>query len=483
VYITTSISYANGSPHVGHAYEAVLADALARYYRDRSASVFFQTGTDEHGLKVAQAAEARGLTPQQHVDEIADLFRAMCDRLEVSYDRFIRTTEPANQATAQALWLRMEKAGDIYLGNYEGWYSVRDEAFYTDEEVTKQGGKMLSPNGTEVEWRSEPSYFFRLERHRERLIWHIENHPYFIEPESARNEMLAILREPLPDLSISRTNFKWGVPVPNDPDHVMYVWVDALSNYAVNTDHWPADTHVIGKDITKFHAIYWPAFLMSADWPLPGTILVHGFLTHNGVKMSKSLGNVIDPMTEADRVGVDALRYYLLRLTRLGNDADYTDDGPIEAYNTDLANSIGNLAQRVVSQIHKHCGGEWPTPKRITDEDGALHSEVNSLCSKWEAEMRDGRVHMAIEVMLALSARLNSYVSEQEPWVLRKSDPDRADTVLHCALVGIRKLGDMLHPIVPAGAQRLWTATGWTGNGFYGSTLPVVPAVFPRIDA
>lgn len=476
-YITTSISYANGSPHVGHAYEAVLADAIARHQRAFD-EVFFQTGTDEHGVKVAESAAARGLTPQQHVDEIAARFQGMCDRLEVGYDRFIRTTEVANQATAQALWHRMSEAGDIYLSDYEGWYSVREESYFSDEEVVKENGEVRSPNGTPVVWRSEPSYFFRLERYRADLFQMIRDDPHFITPEATRNEMLAILREPLPDLSISRTNFKWGVSVPNDPDHVMYVWVDALSNYAANPQHWPADVHVIGKDIAKFHCIYWPAFLLSARWPLPKQVMVHGFLTHNGVKMSKSLGNVVDPMAEADRVGVDALRYYLLRLTRLGADADYTDDGVVETYNSELANTIGNLAHRLVSQVHKHCGGVIPKPVEDLPQDVALFDRLTELRVTYDEELDKGRVHVAIGEIIAGANLLNAYVSEEQPWALRKTDPQRADHVLFTALDGVWNLGLMLKPIIPSGAERLIASVGGDQR-----ELPVVPPAFPRLEA
>lgn len=462
MYITTSISYANGHPHVGHALEAVLADAIARFYRSRG-EVFFQTGTDEHGIKVAQSAERRGLSPQEHVDEISDLFRSLCSQLEISQDRFIRTTETANKDAARLLWEQM--GGDIHLGKYEGWYSIREEAFFSDDEVVKNDEGVFSPDGTPVEWHSEPSYFFNLEKYRLAIVEHIQNNPDFIVPVAAKNEVLGMLRNPLPELSISRTNFSWGVAVPNDPEHVMYVWVDALSNYAV--ERWPADIHVIGKDIVKFHAIYWPAFLLSAGRELPKQLLVHGFLTHNGIKMSKSLGNVVDPRDEIARVGVDALRLYLLSLARLGVDTDYSDDGVVVVYNSYLANNIGNLAHRVVTQLHKHFGS------RIPSGSGRL-IQIDNAWREYHRYFEEGNIPLVLSTINGLASFLNSYVSEQQPWNVVKHDPSAAGEILRLSCDGIRALGEMLLPIVPSGAERLIETIS-------GDILPVRGPAFPRI--
>src|SRR6187551_1654783 len=361
-YITTAISYPNGAPHIGHAYEAIAADVIARFQRSLGRDVRFQTGTDEHGLKMAQAARAEGVDPPAFADKMSRLFQEMCDILEVSYDRFIRTSDPAHHRASQAIWTAMAERGDLYLGRYEGWYSVRDEAYYDGSElVGGEGEEKLSPQGTPVEWTVEESWFFRLSAYQEKLLVHYQANPDFIRPESRRNEILRFVEGGLSDLSISRTSFDWGVKSPGSEGHVMYVWLDALTNYITGLGYpddtelwrryWPADLHLIGKDVVRFHAVYWPAFLMSAGIALPKQVYGHGFLLSRGEKMSKSVGNVVDPMVLADRFGVDALRYFLLREVPFGQDGSYSAEAIVNRANAELANSFGNLAQRTLSMI------------------------------------------------------------------------------------------------------------------------------------
>src|SRR5688572_9369985 len=365
-YITTAINYPNGPPHIGHAYEAVATDVIARFQRSMGRDVLFQTGTDEHGLKMAQAARERGISPAALADEMSSIFRDMDERLEISFDRFIRTTEPAHHRASQAIWNAMAERGDLYLGRYEGWYSVRDEAYYDEGELkVADTGEKLSPQGTPVEWTVEESWFFRLSAYQDRLLAHYAENPGFIRPESRRNEVLRFVEGGLSDLSVSRTSFDWGVKVPGDERHVMYVWLDALTNYITGVGYpdteseayrrfWPADIHIIGKDVVRFHAVYWPAFLMSAGIALPKQVFGHGFLLNRGEKMSKSVGNVVDPMDLARLYGVDALRYFLLRDVSFGSDGTFSDEAIVTRANADLSNSFGNLAQRVLSFVAKN---------------------------------------------------------------------------------------------------------------------------------
>src|SRR3990170_4565306 len=363
----------NGRPHIGHAYEAIAADAVARFQRARGRDVRFMTGTDEHGLKMAQAARAEGVEPAIYAHKMSQLFQDMCDALEVSYDRFIRTSDPEHHRASQAIWAAMAERGDLYLGRYEGWYSVRDEAFYDDNELTDgEGGEKLSPQGTPVEWTVEESWFFKLSAYQQPLLDHYAANPGFIQPDSRRNEVLRFVEGGLSDLSISRTSFDWGVKVPGSPDHVMYVWLDALTNYLTGVGYpdggelfdryWPADIHLIGKDVVRFHAVYWPAFLMSAGIELPRQGYGHGFLLVRGEKMSKSVGNVVDPLALADTFGVDQLRYFLMREVTFGQDGSYSAEAIVNRANAELANSFGNLAQRTLSMIHKNLDGIIPAP-------------------------------------------------------------------------------------------------------------------------
>ena len=362
-YITTAIPYANGAPHIGHAYERIATDAIQRFMRLDGRETLFVTGMDEHGLKVQQAAAREGVTPQQFVDRVAAEFEAMGDMLNARADDIVRTTQPRHARASQAIWERMAANGDVYLSKYSGWYSVRDEAYFVESELTDgPDGTKLAPSGAPVEWVEEESYFFRLSAYADKLLAHYEAHPEFVTPEKYRNEIVAFVKRGLADLSISRATLKWGVPVPGDPKHVMYVWVDALTNYITATGFpddgprakfWPADAHVIGKDITRFHAIYWPAFLMSAGLPVPKQVVVHGFLFNRGEKMSKSVGNVVDPKAMVEAYGLDPVRYFFLREVPFGQDGSYSHEAIVARMNADLANDIGNLAQRSLTMIAK----------------------------------------------------------------------------------------------------------------------------------
>ena len=496
-YITTAISYPNGRPHVGHAYEAIAADAIARFQRLSGRDVFFMTGTDEHGLKMTQEARKRGMTPRALADEMSGYFQEMARELDISCDRFIRTTEPAHYAASQALWQAMVDAGDIYPGRYEGWYSVRDEAYYDESElVTADSGEKLSPQGTPVDWTVEESWFFKLSAFQDRLLAHYEAHPGFIQPESRRNEVVSFVRGGLSDLSVSRTSFDWGVPVPGADGHVMYVWVDALTNYLTGIGYpdktetylkfWPADLHVIGKDIVRFHAVYWPAFLMSAGLPLPKKVFGHGFLLHRGEKMSKSVGNVADPLDLARRYGVDQLRYFLLREVSFGQDGSYSDEAIVTRVNADLANSLGNLAQRCLSIIAKNCNGVVPDPGTTAEP-----LKTRDLLFDVQAAMADLAPHRALEVIWEGVAEANRYFAEAAPWSLRKTDPAAADAVLYWTAETVRLLAVLASWAIPEASGRLLDQLGQPAEARSfvdlaaklkpGIELPAPQGVFPRL--
>jgi methionyl-tRNA synthetase len=496
-YITTAISYPNGRPHIGHAYEAIATDAIARFRRMQGRDVFFMTGTDEHGLKMAQTAKARGIGPKQLADEMSGYFREMDDALNISFDRFIRTTEADHYAASQAIWRAMQANGDIYLGRYEGWYSVRDEAFYGEEElVAGEGGQKLSPQGTPVEWTVEESWFFRLSAYADRLIAHYEANPDFIRPESRRNEVMSFVKGGLADLSVSRTSFDWGVPVPDSPGHVMYVWVDALTNYLTGSGYpgggegrragrWPADLHVIGKDIVRFHAVYWPAFLMSAGLELPKQVFGHGFLLNRGEKMSKSVGNVVDPLEMAQLYGVDQLRYFLLREVSFGQDGSYSHEAIVTRCNADLANGLGNLAQRCLSIIAKNCEGRVPEPGPAQDQLG-----LGQLLERIEGAMQDLALNRALEIIWDGVALANRYFADMAPWSLRKEDPAMADGVLYWTAEAVRQLAILARWAIPGSADKLLDLLGQGADArdfaalatpiAPGTQLPAPQGVFPR---
>jgi methionyl-tRNA synthetase len=495
-YITTAISYPNGRPHIGHAYEAIAADAIARYRRMQGRDVFFMTGTDEHGLKMAQTAAKRGISAKALADEMSSLFREMDEALNVSFDRFIRTTEPDHYEASQAIWRAMQANGDIYLGRYEGWYSVRDEAFYGAEELVEgDNGEKLSPQGTPVEWTVEESWFFKLSAYADRLIAHYEANPDFIRPEGRRNEVMSFVLGGLSDLSISRTSFDWGVPVPDSPGHVMYVWVDALTNYLTGAGYpgeggagfgrWPADLHIIGKDIVRFHAVYWPAFLMSAGLELPKQVFGHGFLLNKGEKMSKSVGNVVDPVEMANLYGVDQLRYFLLREVSFGQDGSYSHEAIVTRCNADLANGIGNLAQRCLSIIAKNCDGKVPEPGPAHDQLG-----LAALLTRVDDAFDDLALNRALEVVWDGVALANRYFADMAPWSLRKEDPAMADGVLYWTAEAVRILAILARWAIPASADALLDLLGQGADArdfaaigtpiAPGTQLPAPQGVFPR---
>jgi len=471
-YITTAISYPNGKPHIGHAYEVIAADVIARHQRMRGREVRFQTGTDEHGLKMAQKARELGQTPQQLANEMSACFIAMCDTLNISHDVFLRTTEPRHHAASQALWQRMEASGDLYLDRYEGWYSVRDEAYYdADELIAGEGGEQLSPQGTPVEWTVEESWFFRLSRYAEPLLKLLAEQPDFLRPDSRRNEILRFIEGGLRDLSVSRTSFDWGVKVPGSDGHVMYVWVDALTNYLTGLGFpdetkefakwWPADLHLIGKDITRFHTIYWPAFLLSAGLPVPKQVFSHGFILNRGQKESKSLGNVTDPIELAERFGVDVLRYFLMREVAFGQDGSYSPEAIVMRGNTELGNAFGNLAQRTLSFIAKNLEGALPQIHGHTEADSALFAEVGQAVQHLvPAAFDELALQQGIDVWLQAVFACNAYIDEQAPWTLRKTDPQRMESVLATLYICIAQLAIGIRAVVPAKADALLDTMG-----------------------
>jgi methionyl-tRNA synthetase len=467
-YITTAISYPNGRPHIGHAYEAIAADVIARFQRLQGRRVRFQTGTDEHGLKMARKAEEQGRTPADLADEMSGYFRSMCDALNVSYDRFIRTSEPDHHRASQAIWQAMEAAGDLYLDRYEGWYSVRDEAYYDESELVEgEGGEKLSPQGTPVEWTVEESWFFRLSKYQDQLLELLKT-PGFLEPASRRNEMIAFVEQGLRDLSVSRTSFDWGVKVPGSDGHVMYVWVDALTNYLTGRgypddmgDFWPASLHLIGKDIVRFHTIYWPAFLMSANLPVPQKVFGHGFLLNRGQKESKSLGNVTDPVELAERFGVDALRYFLMREVAFGQDGSYSPEAIVQRANGELGNAFGNLAQRTLGFIAKNLDGYLPAIRGHTDADNALFATVDRAITADIPEAFESlALQQAVEAWLQAVFACNAYIDSEAPWTLRKTDPERMETVLATLYICIAQLAVAISPVIPASSAKLLDTLG-----------------------
>ncbi|WP_395000826.1 methionine--tRNA ligase [Sphingomonas sp.] len=470
-YITTAISYPNGAPHIGHAYEAIAADAIARFQKARGRDVRFQTGTDEHGLKMAQAARAEGTDPAIYAENMSVKFKAMCETLDVNYDRFIRTSEPDHHRASQAIWQAMEANGDLYLGRYEGWYSVRDEAFYEESELTEGEGGKLSPQGTPVDWTVEESWFFKLSAYQQRLLDHYAAHPGFIQPDSRRNEVLRFVEGGLNDLSISRTSFDWGIKVPGgDGAHVMYVWLDALTNYLTGLGYpdggelfdryWPADVHLIGKDVVRFHAVYWPAFLMSAKIALPKQIYGHGFLLSRGEKMSKSVGNVVDPLDLAARYGVDALRYFLLREVTFGQDGTFSAEAIVTRCNAELSNSFGNLAQRVLSFIAKNVPENLSFNEPLTDADTSLWLEVSRYMIALEREFQGLAFSQGIDAWMRAVFACNQYIDAQAPWTLRKTDPERMKAVLATLVNCLRILAIAIRPVVPSSSDRVLDQIG-----------------------
>ena len=506
-FITTAIPYANGAPHIGHAYERIATDAFARFKRLDGADVLFATGMDEHGLKMQQTALREGLAPQALADRTAAQFERMGEILNAPADDIVRTTAERHHEASRAIWKRMQANGDIYLSKYSGWYSVRDEAYYDESElVTRPDGGKASASGAPVEWVEEESYFFRLSAYEERLLAHYAAHPRFVTPEPYLKEIVAFVKGGLKDLSISRTTFDWGVKVPGDERHVMYVWVDALTNYLTATGfpdpdnprarYWPASAHVIGKDITRFHAVYWPAFLMSAGLALPEQIVVHGFLFNRGEKMSKSVGNVIDPFALANHYGVDQLRYFFLRETPFGHDGNYSHEAIVQRINADLANDLGNLAQRSLSMIARNCAGRLPQPSRFAAPDEELLAHADALVAHVRDLMNEYAPHAALAEIWRLVAEANRYFAAQEPWKLAKSDQARMGTVLFVVADVLRTIAILTQPVMPATIARLldllavpmnarrFADAGQGGRLRPGVELPAPAPLFPRhVDA
>jgi methionyl-tRNA synthetase len=461
-YVTTPIYYVNDAPHLGHAYTTVACDALARFMRLDGHRVMFLTGTDEHGQKVARSARDSGIDPQTFCDRVSQNFRDMTQLMNVDNDDFIRTTEPRHVAACQALWRELEKRGEIYLGKFAGWYSVRDEAFYDEAELVD--GK--APTGAPVDWVEEENFFFRLSAWQDRLLAFYDANPDFIAPKSRRNEVISFVKGGLRDLSVSRTSFSWGIPVPDHPQHVMYVWLDALTNYITAVGYpdtendlyssfWPANLHMVGKDILRFHAVYWPAFLMAAGLEPPRRVFAHGWWTVEGQKMSKSLGNFIPPQKLVEEYGVDAVRYFMLRELPFGSDGDFSHRAMVNRINGDLANDFGNLAQRVLSMVNRNCGKAVPQPGALTAADETLLGAARALRERMRAEFAEQSFHRALEILWQVVGDANRYVDEQAPWALKKTDPARMATVLYVLAETVRHLAIFAQPVVPAAAGKL----------------------------
>ncbi|MDP6872325.1 MAG: methionine--tRNA ligase [Alphaproteobacteria bacterium] len=503
-YITTPIYYVNDKPHIGHAYTTLACDVVARFMRLDGRDVMFMTGTDEHGQKVEKSAQAAGVEPLAFCDGVSQNFRDLSPLLNFSNDGFIRTTEDRHTVASQAIWRAMADNGDIYLDSYAGWYSVRDEAYYAEDELSDgANGEKLSPFGAPVEWVEEPSYFFRLSQWQDRLLAYYDEDPGRILPQSRRNEVISFVKSGLRDLSISRTSFKWGVPVPGDDAHIMYVWVDALTNYLTAVGYpdteaedfktyWPADVHMVGKDILRFHAVYWPAFLMSAGLAPPERIFAHGWWTVEGQKMSKSLGNFIPPQDMVDKYGLDQTRYFMMRELPFGNDGNFSHTAMVNRMNSDLANDFGNLAQRVLSMINKNCAAAVPAPGLLTVDDSALLVPARELVDGMRAAIEEQAIHQALAALWDVVGEANRYVDAQAPWALKKTDPERMATVLYVLAEVIRHLAILAQPVVPDAAARLldqlavaeeqrsFATLGEAAMLQPGTALPKPQGVFPR---
>ncbi|MEP9394319.1 methionine--tRNA ligase [Gordonia sp. VNQ95] len=502
-YLTTAIAYPNGAPHIGHAYEYISADALARFKRLDGFDVRFLTGTDVHGQKMQQTAEKEGIPTAELARRNSDRFQELQDRLGSSYDRFIRTSDDDHKRASEAIWQRMSEAGDIYLDAYSGWYDIRDELFYaeSDTEVNDAGERVATDNGHVLTWTEEQTYFFRLSAYQDKLLDLYESHPEFIGPDVRRNEVISFVKGGLTDLSVSRTTFDWGVPVPGHPDHVMYVWVDALTNYLTGVGfpddtttferYWPADLHVIGKDIIRFHCVYWPAFLMSAGIELPKRVFAHGFLFNKGEKMSKSVGNVVDPDNLIDEFGLDPVRYFFLREVSYGQDGSYSAEAIVARINADLANEFGNLAQRTLSMIGKYFDSVVPSPGEFTDADQTLLTATGELLPTVRTHFDNQAIHLGLEALWSVLADTNRYISAQEPWKLAKTDLERTGTVLYVCAEVVRVVALLAQPVLPTscgklldlltvGERRDFTAVA--DRLTPGSQLPKPTPVFPRYE-
>ena len=503
-YVTTPIYYVNDAPHIGHAYTTLACDVLARFKRLDGYDVKFLTGTDEHGQKVEKSALAAGVDPKAFTDKVSQNFRDLADLMNFSHDDFIRTTEERHKHAVQDLWQKLMDKGEIYLDRYSGWYAVRDEAFYGEGELTDgPDGKKIAPSGAEVEWVEEPSYFFKLSAWGDKLLKFYDDNPDFIAPQSRRNEVLSFVKGGLRDLSVSRTTFNWGVPVPGDDEHIMYVWLDALTNYITGvgypeTDsgeyatYWPCDLHMVGKDILRFHAVYWPAFLLAAGLEAPKRVYAHGWWTNEGKKISKSTGNIIDPIDLVARYGLDQVRYFLLREVPFGNDGDFSHQAMVNRMNGELANDLGNLAQRVLSMVAKNCDGAVPQHGDFTDDDHALLGAAREIIEKQRDAIDRQSFHEALETVWVVIRSANGYVDSQAPWKLKKEDPDRMATVLYVLSESIRRIALVLQPFMPdtmsrmleqvavSADHRTFAHLGEDHHLRPGTALPEPEGLFPR---
>jgi len=466
-YITTPIYYPSGNPHMGHAYSSIVADVFARFKRLEGKNVYFLTGTDEHGLKIQREAEKNNKDVKVFCDELSSKFKDLSKILNLSIDNFIRTTEERHHRSVQSLWKRLLESGDIYLSKYAGWYSVSDEAYYTEDEIITDNGKKVSKlSGSTVDWLEEESYFFKLSAWQNKLLEHYKNNPSFVSPKSRNNEIVQFVKSGLNDLSVSRTSFKWGIPVPNDNKHIVYVWLDALTNYisALNfpntedslyKNFWPANIHIIGKDILRFHAVYWPAFLMAANLPLPLKIYGHGWILSDEKKMSKSLGNILNPIEIINTYGIDQLRYYLIKEVSLGNDGSVSMENLKNCINNDLANNFGNLCQRVFSFIEKNCEGKLPKPDKLKQEDSIFLNVLINKVPELISDMNDQNLNDYIKKVVNFSFSANKYFNDLQPWTLKKTDISRMNTILYTIVSQIKNISILLSPIIPISSEKI----------------------------
>jgi len=503
-YITTPIYYVNDIPHIGHAYTTLACDVIARFKRLDGYNVKFLTGTDEHGQKVEKSAINAGINPQEFTDNVSQNFRDLTKQMNFSNDDFIRTTENRHKVACKNLWAKLIESGDIYLGSYSGWYSVRDEAFYTENEILEKNGQKIAPTGADVEWVEEPSYFFKLSAWQNKLLKFYDDNPDFILPITRRNEVISFVGGGLEDLSISRTSFNWGVNVPGDNKHIMYVWLDALTNYLTAIDYpnqdtkefkmfWPADLHIVGKDILRFHAVYWPAFLMSAGLKTPKKIFAHGWWTNEGEKISKSLGNVIDPVALKNTYGLDQVRYFLLREVPFGKDGDFSRTAMVRRVNSELSNDYGNLVQRVMSMVNKNCGSCIPKPHKLEDDDEVLLMGLDKLLPEVRSFIDSQALSQALDRIWLEIRSANSYIDKQAPWTLKKENFNRMETVLYVLTEVIRNIAIITQPFMPNSAEKILDQVGISDSSrsfksfgsseqiIPGSSLPEPFGVFPRI--
>jgi methionyl-tRNA synthetase len=466
-YITTPIYYPSGKPHMGHAYSSIVADIFARFKRLEKYNVLFLTGTDEHGQKIQKEAQKNNKDPKIFCDELSETFRSLTKILNLSNDDFIRTTEKRHHESVIEIWNRLVDSGDIYLDKYSGWYSVSDEAFYDEDEIEDNDGKKISKSsGSTVEWVEEESYFFKLSAWSKKLLEFYKKNPNFILPKSRNNEVIKFVEKGLKDLSISRTSFTWGIPVPKNKKHVIYVWLDALTNYisALNfpniedikyKNFWPADVHIIGKDILRFHAVFWPAFLLAAKLPLPKRIFGHGWILSDDKKMSKSLGNILDPLEIIDKYGIDQLRYYLVKEVSLGNDGSISLENLKNCINNDLANNYGNLCQRVFAFIKKNCNNKIPLSSKANAADKKLLNNLKNSLPKLISLMNNQELNVYIKTVVNFSFDANKYFNDSEPWTLKKNDPERMNAILFTIVEQIKNISILLNPIIPNATNKV----------------------------